>query len=435
MAKVLLLPSYLGGGYGHIGRCLAVAAELERRGWRTTFALGGHHAGRVAAGGIPVEKLRKPYRPKPKGGAGPAFTVFSDFNYQLVRDGLQRPAAIRASLVEQLRMVRRVRPDLLVSDSWPLASILGYLGGLPLAQIVRPATHPLARRSAQSSSSRLIWWQPPPEELIPPDLRPIFNPLMKAWGLPPIESGEDLLRGDLYLTPSIPELDPLPEGLENTHYTGPLTRPQEDAQSTPAGWGDALGAGRPLVYVTLGGGAGAVGGPAFYKILFEALGSSGLQVIASTGARLSPRDLPAPPANIRLASWAPGPALIARSNLVVYPGGYGTTMELVQAGVPGLVIPYHSEQESNGRRLEAAGAGRVLLPVKGAPRPVWQRWPGGRFSYLVYGESHLSPETLREAVLSLIEDKRARENAGRLQAAAQTYGGPALAADLIEMLV
>ncbi len=433
MPQVLLLPSYLGGGFGHIGRCLALAAELSRRsppgekhGWQIAFALAGPHVEQVRRAGYRVYRLRRPYQPRPEVKEGPAFTIFSDMNYQLVRDGLHRRRIVRACVAEQLRVIRHFRPDVLVADTWPLAGILAYLTGLPLAQIIKSVVHP--------ASPHLIWWQSPPAELVPPDLRPVFNPLLEAWGLPPITRAEDLLTGDLYLIPSLPELDPLPPDLPDTHYVGPLVRPGGDAEAAPD-WLEAFDPTRPLAYVTIGGGAGPVGGRRFYEVLIEALGDTDLQVIASTSAKLAPDALPLPPPNIRLEPWVPGPAVIARSDLVVFHGGYGTTMEIVQAGVPGLVIPFHSEQESNARRLEAAGAARVLVPSQVDAVPVWHRWPGGRFCTLVRPESDLTPTRLRAAILDVLADEAYWANAKRLQKATERYQGASQAADLVEELL
>jgi MGT family glycosyltransferase len=423
MKKVLMLPSYLGGGFGHIGRCLALAEELRKRGWEASFAMGDPHMGRVREAGFPIFQLHKPYEPKAGSKEGPAFTVFSEFSYQLVRDGLTSPGAVRDALAEQLKVVRQFEPDLLVSDAWPLAKMLAHLVGLPLVQIVRGATHPV--------SPRLMWWQEPPAALQPPDPRPVFNPLLRALGMQPIVRAEDLLTGDLYLVPAFPEMEPIEGDLENTHFIGPLIRARQSAAALPEwlDWGSEL-----LVYITLGGGAGPVGGPEFYRKLFCALDGIPARVVASTGKRFSPSLLQQPPQNFRVEEWLPGPAVISRSDLVIYPGGYGTTMELVQAGVPGVVIPFHTEQESNARRLEAAGAAEVLLPSDEEPMTVAKRWRGGRFTYQVYPFSSLSSSALRSAVMKVLETPSYRENAARLQSLSSQYAGPAQAADLVESL-
>jgi UDP:flavonoid glycosyltransferase YjiC (YdhE family) len=426
MKKVLLLPGYLGGGFGHIGRCLALAAEFRGRGWEAAFALGGQHVPRVMEAGFRVFHLHRPFEPQPGVKDGPAFTIFSDFSYQLVRDGLNSPNIIRACLSEQLQALRSFGPDLLVSDSWPLAGILGHLAGIPVVQIVRQATHP--------DSSQLMWWQDPPAELHPPDPRPLFNPILERLGLPLMERAADLLRGDLYLVPSIPELEPVAQAGETTHYVGPLTRASLQGQAVPE-WLEEFTGEQPLVYITLGGGAGPVGGPAFYRMLFCALDELPARVVASTGQRFSPADLPPPPDNFRLEAWVPGPAVIARSALVVYPGGYGTSMELVQSGVPGLVLPFHSEQESNGRRLEASGAARVLLPSDEPPEVISGSWAGNAYTFQVHPFSSLTSPIIHEAISSTLIDPGYRRGARRVQDLAARFGGPAQAVSLMEELV
>jgi UDP:flavonoid glycosyltransferase YjiC (YdhE family) len=422
MKRILFLPSYLGGGFGHISRCLILADELEERGWETGFALGGYHARRLKDEGRQVFILRRPYTPKADSSEGPAYTVFTDFNYQLVRDGFISSPVVKKCLAEQIKTVRRFQPDLLVSDSWPLASILAALEGLPLVQLVRTATHP--------SGPRLMWWQEPPNELRSPDPRPVFNPVLKEIGLPMIEKGEDLLHGDLYLVPSIPALDPLSEA-SDTYYVGPLAKPATDRSSLPE-WAAELNPAKPLVYITLGGGAGPVGGPEFYTLLFDALSREDIQVVASTGSRITREDIPKPPANFRLETWVPGQAVIEMADLVVYPGGYGTTMELVRAGTPGLVIPFHTEQESNGRRLEQQGAGMMLLSAVEGAVIQEKPWFGSCFSYMVFPKTSLSPSILRSSIKRLLEDPVYAQKADHLRATASSYPGASLAADLVE---
>jgi len=427
MPKAFFFPSYLGGGFGHIGRCLALAQELQQRGWETAFALAGPHVERVRQAGHTVYVPRKPYRPRPTNKEGPAYTVFSDMNYQLVRDGFRSPRLIRATVKESRRFVEKFRPDVLIGDTWPLTSVVGRLVGLPVVQIIKSVVHPAA--------PRLIWWQEPPPGLVSPDPRPVFNPVLQKWGLPPIERAEDLLTGDLLLVPSIPELDPLPPDVdERTHYVGALTI-NDPRLLDPPSWLAELDSAYPLVYVTIGGGAGPVGSRRFFAAVLTALMDERVQVIISTSARFSPSDLPTPPPHIRVERWVPGLAVIARSDVVVFHGGYGTTMETVRCGVPSVIIPFHSEQESNARRLEHSGAAMVLLPGEGPLEPVPGRWKGGRFVTLIRRRGDLSPDRLRQAINTVLADGRYRANAQRLQRALSAYDGPARAADLVETIL
>ena len=420
--RVLFFPSYLGGGYGHIGRCQSLAEELANRGWEASFALGGPHADRLQATGK-VFRLQEPAVPRSKPTPA-AYTVISGMNYQLLRDGLHSPAAIRRALREQLGVVKRFRPDVLVADSWPLASVLKGMTGLPLVQITRASIYPVA--------PTLIWWQPVPAELVPPDPRPVFNPLLRAWGLPPIQRAEDLLSGDRYLVPSLPALDPIPGPLPETYYIGPLVRAKPAVETLTEVPSERQ---QKRIYVTTGGGAENVGGETFYRVLLEALAGLPVQAVVSTGNRLNPRSLPPAPPNVQLVAWADGPQLARQSDLVVFSGGYGTSMDLVLAGTPGLVIPFHSEQESNGRRLEAARAAQVLLPAQSEAVVSWHTWGGKRFSTMHYPNFDLDVPRLREAIGCALEDGRLKEGAMRLQQQAGQTRGALQAADLVEELV
>jgi len=335
---------------------------------------------------------------------------------------------VRASVREAARLIQRLKPDVLVGDTWPLTSIVGQLARLPVVQIIKSVVHP--------AEPRLIWWQDTPAGLISPDPRPVFNPVLQRLGLPEIRRAEDLLDGDLFLVPSIPELDPLPqEELDNrTHYVGALTQTNPEATDPPV-WLYTLDPARPVVYVTIGGGAGPVGGRKFFAAVDDALDGTGWQGIVSTSARFSPAELPPPPPNVRIESWVPGPAVIARADAVLFHGGYGTTMETVRYGKPSVVLPFHSEQEANARRLEASGAARVLLPSHEPFQAIPGRWKGGNFVTLIQRHSDLAASDLRQAIAAVLEDGRYAQNAQRLSRDLSQYGGPAQAADLIQALI
>ena len=424
--KTLIFPSYLGSGFGHIGRCLALADALRTRGWETAFVLAGPHVDQVRRAGHQAFEPRKPFRPRAEGRGGPAYTCISNMNYQIVRDGFHRPRTVRACLKEEMRFIKRFHPDVLIGDTWPLTWILGQRLGLPVVQIVRSIIHPAA--------PQLIWWRDVPDELISPDVRPVFNPLLRRWGLPEINRAEDLLRGDLLLIPSIPELDPLPDGLPGTHYIGALICKPHNGNDQP-GWLQELDAERPVIYVTIGGGAGPVGNVQFFDTVNEAVSDTDWQVIVSTSRKFDPIALPTPSPNVQYHAWVPGPAVIARSDVVVFHGGYGTTMETICYGLPSVIIPFHSEQEANGRRLEASGAARLLTPVVGPSETVRGRWPGGNYTILIWRRSALTPAKLRSTISKVLEEPGYRQNARRLQADAARYGGPAQAAELVASLL
>jgi len=429
--RVLLFPSYRGGGFGHVGRCLALAEELARRGWEVAFVLGGPHADRVAAAGWPVFRppplpLSAYLRRRLEAALGrfrpsPVYLFFSDLNFQALRDGFHTSQIVQQQVEWELDVVNRFRPDVLISDVWLLTSIVGRLVGLPVVQIIRSAAHP--------ACPRLVWWRDFPSQVRSPDVSLVFNPALEQWGLPPIRRVEDLLDGDLLLVPSIPELDPLPPGVERTRYVGLLVRPDRGSERVPD-WLEALPRDRPVVYVTVGGGSDAVRGLNLLPLWEATFAGTGWEVVVSTGGRSVPRRWRRR-GNLRAFPWVPGAAMVARADAVLFHGGYGTMMETVRAGVPSVVLPFHTEQESNGRRLQQSGAAQVLAPEDDDLESLEGRWGGGQFVALVCRRLPFQPHQVREAVSAILQDDLYRASAARLRCSQATYGGAALAAELL----
>lgn len=423
--RVLLFPSCGGVGLGHLSRCRRLAASMRRRGWDARLCVTPRRASALDYGEVPIIEIPHLDYARLRGGASPAYTCLSNGNLQVLRDGFLTPFHLLRSLRKAGEAIRAFRPDVMVGDLSLLAWNLGRRHGIPVVQLVRAIIHP--------EGGRIFWWRDPPPGDRPPDIRPVFNPLLRAWGLPPVRRAEDLLRGDLYLVPSIPALDPLPPAVERTHYTGPLLDPVRSSTSLPPDFPDRRNG--KVVYVTFGGGASSSHARPVMQALYTALGNApGVWVAVSGGGSL-PED-GAAPSNFRLYRWLPGSAAIAASDAVIYHGGQNTTLELAAHGVPGLALPFQSEQESNGRRLEQAGAGRVLSPLDN-PSTLeivrTRRWYRP-FQTCVVAYWSPQPETVYEAVGALLEDPAYSTAAGRLRQETAQYGGLEQAVDLIDNL-
>lgn len=429
--RVLFFPSYIGGGFGHISRCLSLAQEMARRGWEIAFVVGGPHADLLSAGEWSVFRPSRPPLPArlwrrvrsalrgPQ--PSPAYLFFSDLNYQVMRDGFHNPRAVEQRVEWELDVVRRFDPDVLIGDTWLLTSIVGRLADLPVVQMIRAGIHPF--------SPQLVWWRPLPPQILVPQIASIFNPALERWGLPPVAQASELLEGDLFLVPSIPQLDPLPVEGERIRYVGPLTRVAGGNDAEPE-WLSALPDDRPVVYVTIGGGADAVRGFDPLPLWEAAFADTDWEVVISTAGQ------PVPPhwrqrERLHVLPWAPGTAMIARADVVLFHGGYGTTMELVQAGTPAVVLPFHTEQESNGRRLEQHGAARVLAPEDEDLETLEGRFNDERFTYLACRRFAVRPREVRAAVEEVLCDAGYRTSARRLQRGQADFGGAALALELL----
>ena len=88
---------------------------------------------------------------------------------------------------------------------------------------------------------------------------------------------------------------------------------------------------------------------------------------------------------------------------MIYHGGFGSTMEILRAGKPSIVIPSHTEQEGNGRRLEQVGVSKTLLVHNKDLKALNFSWPYGTYNMFAGFNVNLNADTLLPAVKDLIE--------------------------------
>lgn len=428
MAKVLFLPNYLGGGFGHIGRCLALARAFLQRGWEVALALNGPHVNKVKEYGFEVHIITSLKTTEPK-EYGPTYTYVPDMSYQIVRDGFDNSMKVKIAVQEIIGMIKMIKPDILIGDGYLLTWLAGRRAGIPVVQMAKSIVHPKAKWS--------IWWEDIPAGFTPPDPRPVFNPIAKGFGLPEIERAEDLLSGDLFLLPSIPVLDPIDPLPVDTYYVGPIIRKNENRTNLPI-WFSNLETGKPTIYVTIGGAAGFVGSKIFFELVRDALSNADWQVIVSTGGKINPGEIQSVSPNIRFVSWAPGAEMIARSDLVIFHGGY-TRMEILLQGLPSVVIPFHSEQEYYGRLMESAGVSMLVSLSDGPYRCVSTRWKGGNlliksklFSVHIKEKITLEPYFLRTSVARLLHNEMVHRKVWKIKKELEALGGCEQAIRLIE---
>jgi len=426
MNKALFFPNYLGGGYGHIGRCLALAHTWKQQGGEAIFAINGPHTRRVKESGYKSYLLKTPRMGKPS-RITPAYVRFDDMAYQIVRDGFDHPWVVKRTLKEAQQIVEEIKPDILIGDGWPLTWLVGLQTRLPVVQIVKSIAKP--------RPEKLVWWEPIPERSTAPDPRPVFNPIFEQLGFNPIVRAEDLLEGDLLLIPSIPELDPLTDTTPNTHYVGAII-PQSNITQSPV-WIAQLDQSKPVVYVTVGGAAGHDGAGDFFRIMAEGLGKVEAQVIVSTGGKIDPANIPYASPNIRWESWVPTSIMLEYSDLVIFHGGYGTRMQVVEQGLPSIIIPFHSEQEYSGRQMSSNGAAALLHYSEEPYTTINAKWRGGRlfrkqnYSLHLRIRATLRPEKLQHAVEESLHHQNMRIKAQELQYELKSYGGCEQAVELI----
>lgn len=315
-------------------------------------------------------------------------------------------------VLDDLRLLRSVRPDLVVGDFRLSLSVSARVAGVPYVSVTNAYWSPYVRQRYQVPAMGLSRALPiavadPLFRL----LRPLafalhsapLNRVRRGYRLPPL--GYDLRRvytdADHVLYADIPEMFPA-EHLPLTHsYLGPVlwSPPTE----LPAWW-DALPEGRDMVYVTLG----SSGQGTLLPRVLQALAPLPLTVLAATAGTIEPGRLPG---NVHLARYLPGERAAQRSRLVICNGGSPTSQQALAAGVPVLGIAGNLDQYLNMDGVLRSGAGRLLR------------------------SDRLDEAPLRSAVLALLEQPAPRAAAAKVAKLFKQYdAGARLAALLAQLL-
>lgn len=428
--KVLFIPNDSGGGLGHISMCSSLAQQAKARGHECAFLLSeGKYVPllsqeyRVLVSSAYMGKAKRivaavigAYRSRT-----PLYTEISNIDYLVLRDGLGSDRILGKRVIHYLGAIKKYRPHVLVGDTDICSRIVSRISGLPLVQIVRYISHP--------QTARVIWWKEEDPELKPPESLGLFNAYFKKIGLPEIAATKELLEGDLYLVPSIPEIEPILAS-EKTHFVGALLQEKDrnPLQKKEMVTDDL----NPLIYMTIGGGAGPVGNRSLFETAIRAFSTLPLRLVISTGNKFPSRSFTSLPSNVSIFEWLPGGMTISRAHMIISHGGYATMMESLFHAKPSLIIPFHSEQEGNGRRLQQLGCAQVLKLSGQEYRAIEGHWKYGKYNYLIQDRYDLTPRELRESVLKIINNKKYFENAKKLQERILTYGGADMAVQIIE---
>ena len=240
---------------------------------------------------------------------------------------------------------------------------------------------------------------------------PIFrdiNAQRSAWGLRPYERPEDGLS-------PLAQITQLPEALEfpirggkppGLYYTGPFIHAQQRPE-VDFPW-ECLD-GRPLIFASLG--TFQNGAEAIFRTIAAACAGLDAQLVISLGGGLDPGSLGHLDGSPLVVRFAPQLKILKRAALVITHAGINTVLESIAEGVPLVAIPLGNDQPGVAARLKARGAGVVV------------------------SRHRLSRRRLRKAIRLVLEERRYRDAAQRLQRSIQPLDGPGRAAELIEQIL
>ncbi len=167
--------------------------------------------------------------------------------------------------------------------------------------------------------------------------------------------------------------------------------------------------GVPTVYFTLGTVFNVESGDLFERVL-AGLGGLPIDIVATVGREIDPAQFGPQPANIRVERYISQSLILPRCDLVISHGGSGSVIGALAHGLPMVLLPMGADQPLNAARCADLGVARVLDALEA------------------------TPESVREAVSSVLADPGYRQATERLRDEIAALPGPAHALMLLERL-
>jgi UDP:flavonoid glycosyltransferase YjiC (YdhE family) len=391
----------------HVGRSVVVAREMARRGHHTVLAGTGRY-------------LRDP---EVASTAESRYTSLPDFSaeegMELLRSIRRRPDRrfVEAMIEAEIELIRMLRPDLVVVDFRPTMNVSARACGVPTASLLlghwmpeyaaKPGWVPRSYATA-ALAERLIGkrWT---SSLADPIFRAVirykthpFRAAARARGQVAPRLLWELIQGDLNLLTDVEALCPIPLPA-GCHRVGPIV--WEPSMRIPA-WAAELDRTRPVLLVNFG----STGHPDLFRATFAEFADRPYQVMLATCGQIDPGDFEVP-SNFFVEKFLPVARMMEVADLVIYHGGAGTFQQLIRAGVPGVVIATHWDQEYAGVVSRDRGLG----------------------PFLTMREVLSSPGRLRGVVDGLIADLPSyRERAQEIREELYPYDGAKAAAEHLE---
>ncbi|MFC1853499.1 glycosyltransferase [candidate division CSSED10-310 bacterium] len=386
-----------GNFLAHVSRALEVSKILRNWGYDIHFASRGQFRHLIEKAGFIVHNVVTIGRNTTLHHAKKAGLVdkewWTDITYR--------------SIDSDIRAIRKVKPYAVLGDMhWSLKASAAYLKRPYIsivnahwtkyssAKMLAPTEHILTRILGKKITETIL-----------PTVRKMG---MQYWASPykhwqqqnvrsgiKVESLMDVMEGDLTLMPDIPEFFPVQDKPDSVYFVGPiLWKPDLEVPS----WLENLKPGKPTIYVTMG----STGVKKILDVSYQAFKEKDYNILATTG-NLQHQDFERH-ANFYVTNYAPGLALLAKSDVTVNHAGNGSIYQALAAGVPMVCIPTHIDQEMNAQRIEHLNCGRFIH------------------------ECEITPELLEQEVNHVLEDPVYNNTVKKVSARFKHLNGQRLAA-------
>jgi len=362
------------GSFGDLHPYIAIALELQSRGYRVTIATSGVYKEKIESEGIGFHGVRPHmYR----GDIDPELIKkIMDIKTgpEYVIRGLMLPH-VRESY-EDLEPILS-QADLVVTHPLTFASHLyAEKYNTPwVSTVLQPSVFfsaidppifpnaPILHRLRWLGPGFYRWAYSQIRKVIAKWMTPVHE-LRRDIGLPPT-TRDPLLDSEfspqLNLALFSPVFAPLvSDWPPNTKVTGfPIYDRRTKGEGMPEDLLKFLDDGQPPIVFTLG--SSAVHDPgAFYADSIKASVDLGRRSVLLVGLETN-ETTEKLPEGIFLCRYAPHSDLFPRACAIVHQGGVGTTAQALRSGRPTLIVPWGQDQPDNASRIVRLGVGRTIM--------------------------------------------------------------------------
>lgn len=386
--SALLIPSAI--GLSHSVRMILVATELMKCGAEVAFASKDSD---MIQRYIELESFRT------------TDVFLTDFTSNIFT--AYTTDLIRQCVEDELQVIQRFQPDVIIGDMRLTAAISSRLAGIPYISVVNgymtdyfnPVDAMLSKGGLKyrtaTFAGKII------QSIQKYKLATPFRTVARHYGIRDLESLYDFLRGDLTLIADLPGFCPLDNLPASFRYVGPLI--WEGVNETVPDYLLDRDRSKPLIYATTGN----TGQEEFIDLVVDAFGhDNAYDVVLTTGAFIDPGRVPKC-TNIHVERFIPGSKVMEQCQAVIHCGGNGTTYQALAQGVPAVVVPFNNDQRINAWLVKKH---KVGIPISSAG---------------------LTSQQVRRAMEELREDTEIRQNLEHFKHLVRKSDGPRAAADAI----
>jgi UDP:flavonoid glycosyltransferase YjiC (YdhE family) len=396
--RILFAP--LGHFLSHLSRCLAVADVLKERGHDIGFVCVPKDAAWLASLGYQVF----PTQSLP---AGDIMAYGAPFEYQQKYLGSKfsaissRSFGIESMVKDDFAIYARFKPNLLVWAGHltaPFTASLKGIAAVGIKNLSMPIDNQPACDASTDAQGRTTL-----ELQLKKELKDFLAHATQ-------ESDQYLryVRAIPWIVPGLPVLENKATlallGTPVHHYVGQLHWRGWDAMPHPEA---DMYAHKTVILVTLGSTFPFAG---IARHVLSAFADERFHVIVNTGDQFT-ISAPDAPGHHEVLPLICLRAYLQISHVVLHHGGHGTAMEVLNAGLPSVVIPFNGDQIDISLRLEQFGCALRI-----------GKYPGD-----------ISAGEVAQALHKVLDDPSYRDNAQKFsQELARWPDGATMAADLIE---